>query len=223
MKKCNTLALVFILLFSLVNPMIAKADAKKSYSIETINSFTVNANIKNADNFDGEIYLIITDSKNMKRVFVLNKNNNFSSTYQLPIGQAKILDMTVYDRDRNQIAVPYTYTGKLNATTEEAAQFTINLDNNNLSTESLDQDNENTEDENSSSSDDNETAQQEKTNDEQKNDKENNTESTGQVPSGVGIRTIINWTINIIAFIVVGGLLLYIKFKEKNNKKDEQE
>lgn len=217
LKKNNVLilALIFILVVStVIAPVTAKADTQESYSSEAINNITVKANISNANNFNGEIYFFIKDSKGMKRVFVLDKDNNYSKTYELPIGRSQIQGITIYDKDKNSILLPYTYEGNLNTTTEQASVFTINLDNN-ATTENSTQEQKSTKDANNNTNDVDETSQQEKV-------EENNNNQKNDVSLTPKTKTIINLVIDAILIIAVGGMLLYIRHKEKK-KKDEEE
>lgn len=221
LKKNRFVVLALALFFIFVNsPVIAKADVQKSYSVESTNNVTVKAKISNANSFDGQVYFFIKDSKGMKRVFVLDKDDNYSKTYELPTGKSEIIGITVYDKDKNSISMPYTYDGSLNTTTDQAAVFNINLDNGNAATENSEQDKESSEDENTNTNDINQTAQQENQADEQKNADENNNNQKSSASSPMSNKTIINIVIDGTLLIVVGGMFLYLKRKEKKKNKE---
>lgn len=219
LKKSYSFILILTLFFTLMNSsIVVRADVKRTYSVETVNNITVNANISNEQNFDGEIYFFIKDSTNTKRVFVLNRDNNFSSTYELPIGEANVSGLTIYDKDRATMSLPYTYEGDLKTTADKAAVFSINIDNgsevkeNENTAQSLDsQSKSNSDTEEDSSKNENSIGEKEDT-------KSNDSSNTSINPKR-SIWTIINFIIDVILIIVVGGIVLFIKYREKRKDK----
>lgn len=208
LKKFSTILL--ILFFTLNSFILVKADTPNPNSTQTVNKVTVKANI---NNFNGEIFFFINDSKDKKRVFVLNKRNSYSTTYELPTGDSKILDIKFFDQNNNQVTASYNYNGTLNTTADKEAIFTINVNGILTDQNSTDQNstNQNVTEQNSANQN---VADKNVTN---KNviDK-NSTNKNVTIKTSTG--TIINLIIDFILIAVVGGIALFIKYKEKRRK-----
>lgn len=214
-KKFNVILL--LILFITVNSfaLIVKADTPNS--TETVNKVTVKGNI---NNFKGEIFFFINDSKDKKRVFVLNKENGFSSTYQLPTGEAKILDIKFYDENNNQITASYNYNGTLNTTTDKDAILNINVngiltDDNSTNQNTTDQNtiNQNLTDQNNTD----QTKENVTDGNNKKNSTDQNNTVNNQIKNSKG--TIINLIIDVILIALTGGIVLFMKYKEIKKRK----
>lgn len=219
LKKINTILLILLITVSSF-ALVVKADTPNS--TETVSKVTVKANV---NNFKGEIYFFINDSKDKKRVFVLNKENGFSSTYQLPTGEAKILDIKFYDTNSNQIKVSYDYNGTLNTTADKEAILTINVngiltDNNSTDQNATDQNatdqntiNQNVTDQNNTDK----TKENVTDGNNKRNSTDQNNTINNQIKNSKG--TIINLIIDVILIALSGGIVLFMKYKEIKKRK----
>ena len=202
---------ILLVLFIIMQPF--KAAAKPQNTVHPMAEFKVSADISEIPDFDGIIYVYIYDSRDKIQVFGLEPKNNFSSTYELPTGEATLYKVMIRDNKGTELRMNYTTEGSWNIR-EDTKENNINFKIQN----GLEEDNNITEDNEEESSKEKKEKSEEESNKEKKRKAEEEEKEKSR-----NKRRIINFIIDIVLISLFSVILVYIKYKDKKREKESGE
>lgn len=200
---------ILLILFMILQPFKADADPKDNLKMPT--KFTVNADISEIPNFDGVIYVYIFDGNGKINVFGLDKNNNFTATYEISLGQAELYKVLINDYKGTELRMEYTTEGDLLAgESSEKNKLTLKLKKGLEEKNDEIQEDDNVEENIQESK---EKIKEESIEQEQHQQKEKSREK----------RRMINFFMDGFLIILVSTIWLYLKYKDKKIEKESGE